>query len=321
MAHADMADFIEADLLRLGYEVSGVRSSGVWLKSRCVNPNHRDTTPSFAINRFTGGFNCFGCEIKGREWNDLSEWLPITELRPDDDRRPDPFRVRRRRLADRRKRDSLIPHIPWDATPWEGNWTLPNTRIRIAPATLKALDARRWYDDRDRCYRILFPCWQLEELVGYAARRLDDRELKQQEMKVERKWRNSDGFQAKDVLFPLDAVARMESDYVVLVEGPGDAVRLLNYDIPALSIMGTYNWNKEIAIMQLLHVEAKTVIIAMDSDDSGLGARARIAADLEQHFNVKHFYCPGEHDPGSMPTSAMNMLWRMTRKRHRRGRR
>ena len=243
MSKPDLADFIEQDLLRLGYEVMGARSSGMWLKLRCVNPNHRDTTPSLSINRYTGGFRCFGCAIAGRQWNDLSEWVAITELRTDDDRMPDPFRTRRKIQADRKKRDNIIYEIPWDVEPWQDHWTLPNTRFRVANETLKALGAQRWYDDRDRCYRILFPCWQQEELVGWTARRLDDHIFKAKGEKPPRKWRNCDGFRAKEVLFPLDAVERMRSRYCVLVEGPGDAIRLLNYDIPALAIMGTTNWD------------------------------------------------------------------------------
>ena len=36
------------------------------LKGRCPSHNHNDKTPSFSINKETGEFNCFSCEMQGK---------------------------------------------------------------------------------------------------------------------------------------------------------------------------------------------------------------------------------------------------------------
>jgi len=315
MAREDLSDFIESEMRRLGFVVEGMNSSSSWLKTRCVNPQHNDSTPSFSINRYTGYFQCFGCGISGKQWNDLSQWIPVKEIsEDDDDLQIDPFRVLRRKREEKKRRESVIFTIPWDADPWKGPWQLPNTDFKISQQTLQALDARRYYDDRDNCYRILFPCWQQEELYGWTARRLDDAEFKKKDQKPPRRWRNCDNFRAIDVLFPLDIVMRMHSRYVVLVEGPGDAIRLVNYDIPALAILGTKNWNPRLGLVLLHYIGAEVVILALDSDDAGRMARARIELDLQDHFAVKNFRPPEGHDPASMPLRDVRRLWKGTRR-------
>lgn len=58
-----MKDIIIGELQKLGVgKISDGRNG--WLNCRC--PFHKDNDPSFGINSVTGGFNCFGCGIKGK---------------------------------------------------------------------------------------------------------------------------------------------------------------------------------------------------------------------------------------------------------------
>ena len=307
----DLTHFIVTELGRHGFDVEGTYSPRPWLKAQCVSPDHDDRTPSLSINRHTGSFRCFGCGIKGSGWNDLRKYLDVSMLDVHDDRLPDPFRRMRERHEVGIRRANASHTIPWDTEPWKGRWG------RVAASTLRAVDARRWYDDGHRCYRILLPIRQYGELLGWTARRLDDDDFPKGE-RGKRPWLHSFGIAAKDILYPLDAVIGMESRVVVLVEGPGDALRLVNYDIPGLSILGTPNWDAS-NVVHLMNAGAERIIIATDNDESGEGARRRIEPDLLPYFDVEHFHCPdrpggrGGHDPRSMPVKYLKRLWRLTR--------
>jgi 5S rRNA maturation endonuclease (ribonuclease M5) len=58
---------------------------------------------------------------------------------------------------------------------------------------------------------------------------------------------------------------------VVLVEGPRDALRLLQHDIPAMAILGTQTWSSaKVSMLALSGVQ--NVIICTDGDNAGTAA-------------------------------------------------
>ena len=194
--------------------------------------------------------------------------------------------------------------LPWDLEPWKGKWR------HVTQDTLDVVEAYKWFDDMLRCYRILLPIYQYNQLRGWTARRLD--KPKDGE-KFKRKYLNNPGIEVKNILYPLDVVARMESNVIVLVEGPYDALRLINFDIPALAVLGALNFDKG-NVMHLLNAGAERVIIAMDSNEAGEKARAVIDPILDPHFEVEHFYPPEKKDPGNMPRNPyLLQLWEATR--------
>lgn len=119
-----------------------------------------------------------------------------------------------------------------------------------------------------------------------------------------------------EALYPLDHVIGMKRRVVVLVEGPYDAVRLVNYGIPALSILGTGNYHPDNR-MHILNTGAKAVILAMDSDEAGESARLDIAPSIREMFDLKHFVCPDGMDPGGMPKPYLDKLWEVVRETER----
>jgi len=297
---ADLTDFIVEQFNKLGKPVFGVNSAGPNMKTFCFR-GHDYKTPSLSIHRVDGRFYCFGCGVKGRSWNDFANYIKVDTLK--DDQLPNPFTVRKfnrdRRIA--RAIDEVS--IPWDVEPWSRPWR----RIRLQ--TLQRAGALRWFDDdtRIRAERILFPVWMYGEAKGWVARRTDEAEGDE---KLLMPYRNATEMQSKKVLFPLDMVRRMRPHTVVLVEGPYDALRLINFNIPALSTLGTRNYdpvNRE----DIAEMGVKRVIDAHDADQAGEEMRIEVGISLREMFEVRHFICPDKEDPGSMPKEDLMRLWRL----------
>lgn len=304
---SDITRFIVEQLEMVGLPAMGANNNRPNINTFCPT-GHDKETASLSIFKRDGRFLCFGCGIKGHNWNDLAKYLQIDKL--DEESLPDPFETLALDLKNELKKSMLSFELPWDLEPWKGDYVHDKKHgVVIAEETLTALDACRRYDDYYNCWRIFFPVYQYGELEGYVSRRLDKKKKGQP---YKRKYLNAENMPSQKILFPLDAVERMNSDVVVLVEGPLDAVRLLNFDIPALAIMGTNNYHPDNRL-DLLNIGADRVIIAMDSDPAGAKAREVIRPNLAEMFEVEDFYCPDAMDPGNMPRSYLKYLWKHTR--------
>ena len=111
-------------------------------------------------------------------------------------------------------------------------------------------------------------------------------------------------------LFPFDYVERKmlkkgKYDWIVLVEGQRDALRLIMHGIPALAILGARSWSEK--KQRLLLSLGKSVVLAMDGDAAGRKANKDIKAALGRQTKVKVLNLSKEAkrlgekvDPGNM---------------------
>jgi DNA primase len=299
----DLTDFIVEQLNAKGMIVFGADGNQENLKTYCFE-GHDSKTPSLSIRRWDGAFLCFGCHVKGPNWNALAAHINADQL--SDEAMPDPFLLLNKKLEKRIQKAAAEVKVPWDVEPW-------TKAFRHVPlSTLQKLSALRWYDDtnpKDRCERVLFPVSMYGEIEGWVARRTDKAPPGQ---KLDTPYRNAKHMSSAEALYPLDHVIGMKRRVVVLVEGPYDAIRLVNYGIPALSILGTGNYHPDNR-MHILNAGARAVILAMDADEAGETARLDIAPSIREMFDLKHFVCPDGKDPGNMPKAYMDRLWRMVR--------
>lgn len=281
----DMTNFLVAALEAHGLRVVGAEGSGPNLTASCFN-GHGTNTPCLSIRKADGMFHCFSCNAKGRDWKALIKALGGDV--PNDDELPDPFKILHAQLESAAPKETDVS-IPWGSKPWD-----QGSYRGLSLGFLRRLHTQLWYDDIDRCNRILFPIQQDSELFGWVARRLDE--------KKERKYRNATGLKASAILYPSDFVWRyLASKTVVLVEGPMDALRLCHFRIPALAIMGTPNWRDSKRTLLLRH-GIRRVIICTDSDVAGRICRYdKLEPSLSEWFEVEHFFPPEGEDPGSMP--------------------
>ncbi len=90
-------------------------------------------------------------------------------------------------------------------------------------------------------------------------------------------------------LFPYDyaekVIEKKGLNYVVLVEGARDALRLLALGVPALAILGTKNWSKQKREL-VANLPIDTVVLMMDADEPGVAAREDIRADFNNVLTV-----------------------------------
>ncbi len=295
----DLTPFILEQLEKAGVHSSPADGNEENIKAYCFN-GHDTKTPSLSIHRLDGRFYCFGCGAKGHHWDAIANYIQVDTL--DDDSAPDPFAVLKHNLK-KHHRDAVDNvELPWGIRPWtDGPWR------RIRPEVLDGIGTYAWFDDdpKIRAERILFPISMYKKIKGWVARRLD-KALPGEKLLMP--YRNDTNMKSTEVLFPLDYVMSMEPDTIVLVEGPYDALRLVNYDIPALAIMGTNNYRPGNRV-HLLNAGAERVIVAMDADKGGEGVRYDIARSMRSMFDVEHFMCPDGQDPGSMEKQHLDRLW------------
>jgi len=284
-----MTTFLVAHLEAHGLRVTNAEGSGSNLLCECFN-GHGARTPCLSIRKSDGAFKCFSCNVKGRDWKvlvaALGGQLPDAEA-------PDPFAILKAQQDNSIEVVSKIS-LPWGTEPWG------RQHYRgLSAGFLRRLDARRWYDDKSRCDRILFPITQQSDpdeepaLMGWVARRLDQNQ--------ETKYRNAPGMKSTQILYPLDFVRQyLRGDTVVLVEGPMDALRLCHFRIPALAIMGTNNWRPQKRGI-LVRLGITRCIICTDGDVAGIRCRYEtLEPALQDRFDVEHFHPPDGEDPGSM---------------------
>ncbi len=301
-ANTDLAEFITEQLTVSGVRVRGIENSGPNLQAWCFE-GHDHKTPSLSIRKSDGAFYCFGCGVRGKNWNVLAARIGAARLKDKD--LPDQFKPMHEGLNRYIESQVSKLSLPWDVEPWD------EPKYRGLPLSfLQKVNALKWYDDGTRTYRILLPIQQRSKLVGWVARRLD----KQQFMR----YKNCPGLPAKQILYPYDFVDRHFNDrVVVLVEGPFDALRLCRHHIPALAIMGTNNYTKKKQTMLYeLGRRTKRVIICTDADDAGKKCRYEtLDPMLREYFAVEHYFPPANKDPGNMPMDCIRELRDQVRNR------
>ncbi len=211
----------------------------------------------------------------------------------------------RNRMAETALRDDIEDgEVPEGMTPWEGSWRgLPETFLR-------RVSAMEWNQcirtDTGRIFwtqRIWFPCVQWGTYVGYAARRLDNKD-------ISRYW-NAPWMKSSEVLFGFDLAREIAKESgitsVVVVEGPVDALRLLEAGIPAVAVMGVENIGQKESL--LLSAGFRKVFILFDNDKAGRDATPDAYTRFSSVLPTEVVLCP-EHreDPGKFDASETTWL-------------
>ena len=96
-------------------------------------------------------------------------------------------------------------------------------------------------------------------------------------------------------LFPFDYVVENFGNSVcVLTEGPRDALRLIENNIPAICIFGVHSWSKEKA--KYLNFAFEKIILCMDGDCAGIEGE-KTAKSFLQNQVVESFCLYGKDSP------------------------
>ncbi len=276
----------------------------------CPLPSHYDNTPSCGIYVAPGmeipiGFwHCFGCGEKG-PWNKLAreaglQEIPEWKLKDADSTSVSSLGMRLSKTDNKiqtyRSIEKLMKdlnrtsYIDWpEHTEWR---SFPGKLVKDAGGLLNYQS----YGEAERGENVcFFPCTSGKRYIGGIAAYLRKQMNGTSYVNTRGEWAKEKG------LFPLnlvkDCLKKYKLKYIVLVEGPRDALALLSYGIPALAVLGAeqFSESKKMIIENLCvsHVFSMT-----DNDDGGKLARNRMKSVFSSDSWIKYsaFKLPREFD-------------------------
>jgi len=166
-------------------------------------------------------------------------------------------------LAELEAAEEWEPSLPPGAELWSrGDWR------GIREKMLQKVGSLYWYDDYDRCPRIVWPVYFNGELAGWTSRHTD---VNPEDPTLKHK--HSPGFEHGKHMAFLDYAEKKR--WAILVEGVTDGLALVNMNMPGVPIFGTNSWT-EIKEAQLLSLDLEFAIIGVDNDPAGKACRERI---------------------------------------------
>jgi len=114
-----------------------------------------------------------------------------------------------------------------------------------------------------------------------------------------KKYLNDYGPWAKKNIAFLQQVQKIQSDRIVLVEGPADAARLIDFNIPTSPLLGVGTWTP--LKSEILASMYSMAIVCLDGDSAGQPAQAAVAASLGEVMSTHTVSMPNKQDPASLP--------------------
>lgn len=308
------------------------KMAGEWFMIRC--PFHNDNTPSLGImmaGERPGYFNCLGCEAKG-PWNVLAEKLgleKISEWKSDNGHDLGSVvnaAVDESLLGDTGmtfKRVMRLMNCP-EAVPWPTaiDW-------RGFPGTfMKKIGAHIINDNHADSVAALLPVKVAGKVRGGVKAVFE--KAKKSRGKRTSSYYTMPGPWIRDYgLFPYvfckNLIRRTGYDFVVLVEGPRDAMRLCLNGIPAMAVLGSKNITRK-KIMLAMSLGVDSLYVMPDNDDGGklmwklvkeVCKEAKVTPNrikLPREFDDKGNLI--ELDPGNIPKKILKRFMRFLVEKH-----
>lgn len=254
-------------------------------------PYHADTNPSATINLSLdkpvplGWFGCWSCH-KSVPWNTLAATLGLATFGKGKKKNAadylDPKRFKAELLdSDARTETNFeremneLAFFDLQADEWRG----------VSRKLLERVGTKLAYLDRTGDFYVWLPVMIDSELKGYVKATLEKApDGESSYFNASGTWSKTHGLLFYD--YAVSLAKRKGLNTVVLVEGPRDALRLLKYGIPAMSVLGALNWNEEKRYI-LEQSGIQNLVLFLDGDDAGLKATKLIYASCKTHFNIK----------------------------------
>lgn len=294
---------------------------------------HDDSTPSMSVFLGTDGpiplgfFHCFGCGTKGR-WNVLAKKMGLdkiqewkTNTQPSDS------------LITKEIEDKLLGS---DTLTFKSVLRLMRCEEAIRWPThldwrgfdgslIHAVGGHMINDDYNDDIALLFPV-KIQGRVRGAVKAIRERKSKKQLAYITMKgdWVRDYG------LFPYMYTQRIlrkyRYDFVVLVEGPRDALRLISLGVPALAVLGATSMS-DIKALLVSNLDVSNVYVMPDNDDGGdiMWATAKKFLKRAQTASVKRIKLPKLYDnagklikidPGNCSADLIDSVLRLFKSRH-----
>lgn len=268
-----------------GYDYKVV---GDWARFSC--PFHQENEPSFGVNLDTGGYNCFGCGVTGSLVNLIEKLdLQITGLHETDT-------INRHLL--KKKMEALKDGIDGVEYHFKSSYEFKELTLKKNRQSLYSKDMMRYIKKRRigvkaiRKFkigymkglnhpfknRLVIPVFDENGvLVWYEGRDITDKK------KTEKWWRSFNS-RSNKILFNLNNIH--DYNYVIIVEGIFDVIRLWSYGYNVVCIFGT-----EIGADQLIKLyRFDTVYMCYDGDMSGRRALGKLKKNANELYGTEFRY-------------------------------
>lgn len=255
------------------------RMQGADFVTKCFNPDHEDSNPSFRIDKNKGIGHCFAC---GYKINIFKHFGIISNF----------TNIRIANLKDKLK----SCRVGKDGIPMMECPSMFKQRFRgISAQTFIDFEAFTTDAEKDMEDRLIFP---IKDVAGKIRMFIGRHTLSDANPKYVIRPAS-----AKLLMFP--SILKEKSKYLVLVEGTFDMLNLYDKGLKAVSAtMGTNGLKSETALKMLpFRASGVThIFIAYDGDKAGRDGAEYLKPKLEElNFIVEILDMPDEDtDPGSM---------------------
>lgn len=269
-----LKDIIIAKLKELNYPYEVV---GQDIKTKCLNPAHIDTNPSFYININDGRNHCFSCGFKTS---------PSKLFNLDDENVAE--------LLREAKYNTLLEAYSIKEESLQKEFTLPPKKYSIdrnwrgvSQSLLSRLDA--YYCDKGRyAGRLVFPIYgENDELLGVDARVVNE-DIVPDSVK-HAKWLRSKDMDAQGIVYPLGILKSFPASkrkHIIITEGLMDAISYIEIGIPAIPTFGMGAPSTK-RIETLLSLGVETITIGYDNDVKGQEGSLRVYPYYKKWFEIK----------------------------------
>lgn len=265
--------------------------SGKDFLTKCLNPEHTDTNPSFRIDKTTGIYNCFSCGFKGNIFKHFGIFTNNVSIR----------------IAKLKEKIRVLRESTDGLEPVKGAKAFTKAYRGISSETLKHFEA--FFTDQEEEYidRIAFPIKDVRgKTSAYIARHM-----------------LSDGNPrylvrpsgASFGLYPV--ILDPKPRNIVLVEGIFDMLNC--YDKGLKNVVCTFGTTKlitdtAIKLFPYKVLGIEKVFILYDGDNAGREAAAKIKPLIEEcGFNVEIIKLPDDTDPGDLDQENVDALIEYTK--------
>ena len=257
-------------------------------------PYHDDSSPSLGIyvadgtNVPLGSFNCFGCEASG-SWNKLAEKLGFPTFKDWNTSFKENTTLVEVEVEDQTIA-SIMTSLRSGYTEWPSNrkWRGFNGDV------IREVGGLLIDDSYTKGIGVFFPVYIGRILRGGVKAAMKKIKGRLSYVTTKGTWIKKYG------LFLFEPVKALKLNYVVVVEGPRDALRLYIEGIPAIAILGSQNFGAAKALM-LSALFPDFVICLPDNDEAGKKMKKLVKAHMSKYCPVYSVTLPeGVKDPAEM---------------------
>lgn len=269
-----------------------------------------DKTPSMGIhigqghNVPLGAYNCFGCEARGRNWNDFAARLKLPLIKDWQNfvgssnsdllgKSSDMLTINKDMNADTDYSNAKLMKIAGtnEAIPWpqKKEW-------RGYPGKLIDSMGGLYYNDAGSDeLQLLFPVLVNGKLRGGVKAKLEKPKFGLSYVATSGSWVKTYGLFGYDKAVKI--LRKKGYTFIIIVEGPRDCLRLLKAGLPAVAILGSQNFSQKKLMLLLGMVdECKYLYVLPDNDNAGKKMAKLVKSVASQYVKVKYLKLPRKKD-------------------------